>query len=444
MRIPFAGAEGVLPTREDHLPAAQRVCQHDAGHRDAQPAGDGDRGRLVVGRAGGQDRHRRLHAAVRPGIVCRRPAILFDRRRRGRGAGLHFDSVGCQHVDHSGVVNVSASGLVEGALACYLFLAVYALLLAGSVRGTGCQPVLRAALPWRAILPARRWRRSIPPCCSCCSRWPPGPFSDDLGQTQAVRVRGSGVRIGSSPRFGTQTLGPPNPEADLVGHRCPDGIPAGGGGGLRTVVRQELGAERQSHLSAALRSLRRQDVERGQGSTMEPRPPPGRLLRRNPRQGLGTRGSDEPSGSVRWSCRWRCWRLSGGANRRSGFVYTSRRLAWGLLRLRGFVVAVWWLFTHRIDRFWIPVLPVLALLAGAGACWSSAALVANAPQRAAAGRPGGKLPGGLGGPGQRLVRSTRSNSATIRGWIQPLAPLFQRRRRHGWRCWPSATRPSST
>jgi hypothetical protein len=34
------------------------------------------------------------------------------------------------------------------------------------------------------------------------------------------------------------------------------------------------------------------------------------------------------------------------------------------------VVAVWWLFTHRIDRFWIPVLPVMALLAGLGACWT--------------------------------------------------------------------------
>jgi len=35
-----------------------------------------------------------------------------------------------------------------------------------------------------------------------------------------------------------------------------------------------------------------------------------------------------------------------------------------------FVIAVWWLFTHRIDRFWVPVLPVLAFLAGAGACWN--------------------------------------------------------------------------
>jgi hypothetical protein len=43
----------------------------------------------------------------------------------------------------------------------------------------------------------------------------------------------------------------------------------------------------------------------------------------------------------------------------------------GLPAYIGFVIAVWWLLTHRIDRFWIPVLPVSALLAGVGACWSS-------------------------------------------------------------------------
>jgi len=32
-----------------------------------------------------------------------------------------------------------------------------------------------------------------------------------------------------------------------------------------------------------------------------------------------------------------------------------------------FVLAAWWLVTHRIDRFWIPALPVAALLAGVGA-----------------------------------------------------------------------------
>jgi hypothetical protein len=47
-------------------------------------------------------------------------------------------------------------------------------------------------------------------------------------------------------------------------------------------------------------------------------------------------------------------------------------VVWTLLAYSGFVLAAWWLLTHRIDRFWIPVLPVLALLAGAGACWTTA------------------------------------------------------------------------
>ncbi len=41
--------------------------------------------------------------------------------------------------------------------------------------------------------------------------------------------------------------------------------------------------------------------------------------------------------------------------------------------LVGYVVwgiAAWWLLTHRIDRFWIPLLTVAALLAGIGAAWS--------------------------------------------------------------------------
>ncbi|HWB10687.1 MAG TPA: hypothetical protein VG826_15770 [Pirellulales bacterium] len=51
-----------------------------------------------------------------------------------------------------------------------------------------------------------------------------------------------------------------------------------------------------------------------------------------------------------------------------------RRYRWPALLLAGYfgyVIATWWLFTHRIDRFWIPVLPVLALLAGIGAVWST-------------------------------------------------------------------------
>ena len=41
-----------------------------------------------------------------------------------------------------------------------------------------------------------------------------------------------------------------------------------------------------------------------------------------------------------------------------------RRIGIGVAVYAPFVLAVWWLFTHRIDRFWIPIFPVLAFLAG--------------------------------------------------------------------------------
>jgi hypothetical protein len=36
--------------------------------------------------------------------------------------------------------------------------------------------------------------------------------------------------------------------------------------------------------------------------------------------------------------------------------------------------AVWWLLTHRVDRFMLPALPLVALLAGLGATWTDARL----------------------------------------------------------------------
>jgi hypothetical protein len=40
-----------------------------------------------------------------------------------------------------------------------------------------------------------------------------------------------------------------------------------------------------------------------------------------------------------------------------------------LLAMLGFVLFAWFTFTHRIDRFWLPALPLAALLAGIGATW---------------------------------------------------------------------------
>ena len=56
-------------------------------------------------------------------------------------------------------------------------------------------------------------------------------------------------------------------------------------------------------------------------------------------------------------------------------AYRSRRTtvwrvtAW-LWSYVAFLFLAWWVLTHRIDRFWVPMIPVAALLAGAGAVWS--------------------------------------------------------------------------
>lgn len=47
----------------------------------------------------------------------------------------------------------------------------------------------------------------------------------------------------------------------------------------------------------------------------------------------------------------------------------SRRIALALWAYVLYLFLTWWLFTHRIDRFWLPLLPPMAVLAGIGADW---------------------------------------------------------------------------
>ena len=49
--------------------------------------------------------------------------------------------------------------------------------------------------------------------------------------------------------------------------------------------------------------------------------------------------------------------LNGPERRRIGWL-------WGYV---AFLFLAWWVFTHRIDRFWVPLIPVVSLLAGIGA-----------------------------------------------------------------------------
>jgi hypothetical protein len=47
----------------------------------------------------------------------------------------------------------------------------------------------------------------------------------------------------------------------------------------------------------------------------------------------------------------------------------SRRMAIALWGFVAYLFLTWWLLTHRVDRFWLPLLPPLAILSGLGADW---------------------------------------------------------------------------
>ncbi len=48
-----------------------------------------------------------------------------------------------------------------------------------------------------------------------------------------------------------------------------------------------------------------------------------------------------------------------------------RRLVGQLWLYVAFLFFTWWVLTHRIDRFWVPLIPVVSLLAGKGATWTT-------------------------------------------------------------------------
>ncbi len=57
----------------------------------------------------------------------------------------------------------------------------------------------------------------------------------------------------------------------------------------------------------------------------------------------------------------------------------SRRLALALWGFVAYLFLTWWLLTHRLDRFWLPLLPPLAILAGLGADWIRSRSVVHPP-----------------------------------------------------------------
>ncbi len=60
-----------------------------------------------------------------------------------------------------------------------------------------------------------------------------------------------------------------------------------------------------------------------------------------------------------------------------GFVGRPRDLRWILVALILLLLALWWLFTHRLERFWLPGWPLVAMLAGLGAAAGTTTLWRN-------------------------------------------------------------------
>jgi len=49
----------------------------------------------------------------------------------------------------------------------------------------------------------------------------------------------------------------------------------------------------------------------------------------------------------------------------------NRRIIGGLWSYVGFLFLSWWVLTHRLDRFWIPLIPLVSLLSGSGVWWAT-------------------------------------------------------------------------
>ncbi|MBX7168481.1 MAG: phospholipid carrier-dependent glycosyltransferase [Pirellulales bacterium] len=104
--------------------------------------------------------------------------------------------------------------------------------------------------------------------------------------------------------------------------------------------------------------------------------------------------------------------------------WRDRGVRW-LVAYLGFYLAAWWLATHRIDRFWVPMLPIAALLAGLGA--------GEVITRRGRWVLGAMLAAGLWG---NLVFATSG----VSGWNRYFAPLAElrsapERRPEPWHRW---------
>ncbi len=268
--------------------------------------------------------------------LCALALLAAGRRFFSTGAGV---VAALAYISIPWVIGISTSGLIEGATACYLFLAVYALLLktnrgaalsgffAGAAVATKYPAALFVLLPlgvWVFVMFSRRVHATKPESRTT------NPI---LSAVIALMLFLLAAAVSCGPWFAKNWAFTGNPAYPLLYeafdgktwneeknqrwnevHRPHDFSPKALGKDIESVV---LTSEWLSPLVVPLAALAL----------------------------LGLFFKDRP-------------------------LAASQSIILMLSAYVVFVIAAWWLCTHRIDRFWMPVLPVVALLAGAGACWS--------------------------------------------------------------------------
>lgn len=290
------------------------------------------------------------------------------------------------------IARVSTSGLVEGASACYLLLAVYAVLIWQEGAGNGGKEAVREPDP--SILnpqPSTLILAGFLAGAAVSTKYPAALF---VLLPLAVWVLLAGVREGRAKAiksvlvftlaaaaacglwFGKNWVLTGNPTYPLLYgvFDSPEWSPEKNAGWNRAhrphdfsvdalasdAGRVALTSEWLSPILVPLALLGLVSVFLPCGEPEKGPAQPDQPVRKPRRGGKRKSGREQASPPALSS-----------ESPQTTFGPGQRRLAVSLAVYVLYVVAAWWLLTHRIDRFWIPVLPLMALLAGLGACWST-------------------------------------------------------------------------
>lgn len=248
-----------------------------------------------------------------------------------------------------GNAHVSMTGLIDAAMGTYIAAAAIGLtelagkkqehsawlvllisVCAGAAAATKYTGLMYAVLPCVVAVIAIGWQRLGPKWFGTMLKQWSGPFA-------------IGLLLTCIPWYAKNSVQTGNPFYPLAYEWL-------GGAGLN--------AERAAQWSQA----HRVPIEAGSGSAYSVA-----ALLKSAKQVLIASEFVQPSLVILWLCGWiGAWKL-GGEKKLHEKLAAIEVWAWGAGSL--WILAVWWLATHRIDRFWLPAVSLCLPVAGVGMLW---------------------------------------------------------------------------